>query len=77
MMENKDNILLFKTNILTATDKDLIQPMLDRHPDIARWSVDLDDDDRVLRIISSTLTCTHVMDMIKLHGYACEELKDQ
>lgn len=75
-MENKKNILLFKTNILTAADRHILQPVLDSHPHIAKWSVDLDDDDRVLRIISSTLTCNHVADMIRLHGYTCEELKD-
>ena len=76
MNSNFDNILLFKTNIQTTADMHYVQPVLDRHPQIAKWSIDMDDDDRVLRITSSSLTHTHVIDMVALHGYQCEELKD-
>lgn len=75
-MEHTENILLFKTNIDTAGDRHILQPVLDMHPHITSWSIDLDDDDKVLRIISSHLNHTNIIDMVTLHGYRCEELKD-
>jgi hypothetical protein len=75
-MENINDILLFKTNIDTPADKHILQSVLDNHPHIKEWCVDLDDEDKILRIISTDLTHAHVIEMITLNGYHCEELKD-
>ena len=76
MGNNITDILLFKTNISTAADKHILQATLDRHPQILQWQVDLEDKDHVLRIISPTMAHETIIDMIKLNGYRCEELKD-
>jgi len=70
------NILIFKTNINTLDDINTLKPVLDLHPQIERWSIDLEDDDRVLRVISKNMSYNHITDMIKMNGYQCEELKD-
>jgi hypothetical protein len=74
MMENFDHILLFKTNINCAEDKNCLHPILDNNPDIERWNIDMDDEDCVLRIVSHTLTHRQIIKLINQHGYECCEL---
>lgn len=51
-----------------------IQLSLDRHPGIAQWSVDLDDCDHVLRIVTEQLNISDIETVISEHGYTCSEL---
>ena len=73
-MENFDHILLFKTNISCADDKQQLHAMLDNNEGITQWSVDVEDEDRVLRIISYTLTHQQIINLLNCHGYECCEL---
>ena len=76
MKKNGNDILIFKTNIQTQGDLETLQSVLDRHRHIHNWSIDFDDDDRVFRIISSGIDHSNIIEMVKLNGYHCEELKD-
>ena len=76
MKHNTNKILLFKTNIHTAADMNILQPAFDGHPHIEKWTLDLDDDERILRVISAQLDHGNIIDMVRLNGYHCEELKD-
>jgi hypothetical protein len=73
-IENFDHILLFKTNISCDSDKLLLHRLLDSNPDVQCWTVDMEDTDCVLRIVSHTLSHSQIIEMIKLHGYNCCEL---
>lgn len=73
-MQNFNHILVFKTNIQTDKDKSLIKNILDDHAEIEQWSVDTDDVDCVLRIISYSLNHKQVNNLINGHGYECSEL---
>jgi hypothetical protein len=72
-MEIETNILIFKTNIAQPQDKELIAELLEI-PDITQWSVDMDDIDCVLRIVTSGLDCNEIINRITSCGYFCEEL---
>lgn len=72
-MENFDHILLFKTN-LEADNKKLLKKVFDREAGVEEWNIDLDDSDRVLRIISTTLNHQYIIRLIISHGYECCEL---
>jgi hypothetical protein len=76
MSTDLDNILVFKTNILTADDKLIVGPILAGHMLVHEWSVDQDDKDCVLRIISSELNYPDIIAIINNCGYHCEELQD-
>jgi len=76
MTTDFENILLFKTNIGSEGDVHIVRPVLDKHPGIQEWTIDLDDDDCVLRVTSATLCHSNIIDMMTLHGYRCEELLD-
>jgi hypothetical protein len=44
-MEKFDHLLIFKTDIKTEADKELVRPLLDNDEAIDRWNVDQQDVD--------------------------------
>lgn len=67
------NILLFQTNI----EKDhlpVLHSLLDPIQDIERWSIDLDDEDKVLRIVSRNLTISHINILLHKEGFESRHL---
>ena len=72
-MENLDDILLFKTNIATKKDKRFIKDLL-KGAGVNTWHIDSEDCDKVLRIVSHTLTHDTIIKLITDHGYKCCEL---
>lgn len=68
-------VMVFKTNIKTEGDVHCITDMLNAQQHIAEWSVDTDDVDCVLRIVSCILQHSDVIKLIALHGYECAELE--
>ncbi|WP_316847229.1 hypothetical protein [Pedobacter psychrodurus] len=68
-MENFDHILLFKTN-LEAADHIQLKEIFNKEG-IAEWNVDLDDEDRVLRIISTRINHAFVIQLITASGFEC------
>lgn len=67
------HILLFKTNIQTSDDKMLIAKVMEKHK-IEQWTVDQQDVDCVLRIVSPILKLDEVIELVSKNGYQCEEL---
>jgi hypothetical protein len=70
---NIEHILLFKTTIRTEADKRFIASVMEARQ-IEQWTVDLQDIDCVLRIVSPTLQTTEVIAFISENGYLCEVL---
>ena len=75
MNTDATHILIFKTNIQTPADKLAVKPVLDDHRQIEKWTIDLDDIDRVLRIVSHTLCCQDIIQLVTRQGYHCTELE--
>nr|WP_121271083.1 hypothetical protein [Pedobacter schmidteae] len=69
----KAHILLFKTNIRTEGDKRYIGKIMEEHR-IDQWTVDLQDIDCVLRIVSSEWKLDEVIQLVVKNGYHCEIL---
>nr|WP_068891278.1 hypothetical protein [Pedobacter panaciterrae] len=67
------HILLFKTNIQTAEDKTLIAKVMEKNK-IEQWTIDQQDVDCVLRIVSTVLKLDEVIHLVSKNGYQCEEL---
>lgn len=78
MSTELNNILVFKTNIQTETDKLRVQPILDSHSCIAQWNIDQQDVDCVLRVVTTPLTSLtpqQIISAIRQHGFDCAELE--
>lgn len=69
-------ILVFKTNIRTVTELLCVQSVLNDHPHIQDWSIDQQDVDCVLRIITPALCTTDVVALITNNGFECTELDE-
>lgn len=67
------NVLLFKTNIRTESDKQFMTQLMQQN-EINHWTVDQEDVDCVLRIVSNELQLQDVIALVSQHGYHCEEL---
>jgi hypothetical protein len=71
-----NEILLFKTNIKTDEDKQKVAILLDSLPQIARWTVDCEDCDCVLRIEAKDLSIQQIIVTVQQIGFECAELND-
>ena len=70
-----NHILIFKTNIETECDKLRIQNALNAHDEIEQWNIDFNDVDRVLRIVTDSLTAGQIISIINHNGFECAELE--
>jgi hypothetical protein len=68
------NILIFKTNIRTEFDKLRIKNVLDASHKVLKWSVDMEDVDHVLRVISDSLSPEQIISVLDYVGFECAEL---
>jgi hypothetical protein len=69
-------VLVFKTNLVSAKDIHRISPLMGKTPGILRWNVDEHDIDNVLRIETSWLLPGDIIRVLTNAGYLCEELPD-
>ena len=75
MIIDVQNILVFKTNIRTKSAKKRVLGALNDFNDIERSTIDLDDTDCVLRIVSGNVTTNQIISTIRSLGIECTELE--
>lgn len=73
------NVLVFKTNLKYKKDVRLVSPHLSNNKSITRWSVAIDDTDRVLRVetgndISKSSIVDYISSKLRTEGFTCEEM---
>ncbi len=76
MTKNDMNTLIFKTNIKSAKDFKEVKKILSEKNNINECTIDLDDDDKVLRVLSDSVTVAEVEQQIIGMGYYCKELEE-
>jgi hypothetical protein len=70
------HILVFKTNIRYKKDIKIIEQHLNPNLSIVKWNVDMDDNDKILRIESTHNNPDDIIYIINKVGFECEELID-
>ena len=70
------NVLVFKTNLGSSHLIEWIAPYFKSHPCISEWSVDTEDVDNVLRVVSFSLIEKDVIQLMQSKGFVCEALPD-
>lgn len=68
------NVLILKSNIKTKNDVEKVSQVLSNIKCIQRWTVDLDDFERVLKVETFVLSCENIADLLEKAGYECSEL---
>ncbi|MEN2413648.1 hypothetical protein [Flavobacterium mesophilum] len=74
METDLNTIHIFKTNIGTINSSSIAHQILSNHPQIQEWSIDCEDVDCVLRVVSETLKPEEIIKLIRDFGHACQEL---
>jgi len=70
-------ILIFKTDLSTLDDIRYVQPIFDYNFDIVDWSVDIEDIDNVLRIVTrGTLKEKDIIQLMHTNRVFCENLPE-
>jgi len=69
-------VYVFKTDIKSALLIELVKPLLNSYKDILDWSIDIEDIDNVLRVVSVELMENDIVQIIKNQGFICETLPD-
>lgn len=67
-------ILVFKTNLTDVYHISNVMPVLNLHPHITEWNVDLHDCDNILRVVSKNIAAQEVENILLSAGYYCKEL---
>jgi hypothetical protein len=82
-MKNRDRydlvfseVLVFKTNISSDNDVGRVGHVLSSVSNIARWTLDRDDIDKVLRVECDQLQPEAIIRFLRDAGFECEELPD-
>ncbi|MBK8493991.1 MAG: hypothetical protein IPL50_02565 [Chitinophagaceae bacterium] len=68
-------ILVFKTNLINTDHINHVKPVLNLHPLIIEWNVDLHDCDKILRVVAENIPAVEVEKILYDAGYVCEALK--
>ena len=76
-MDNRTEILVFKTNLESEDGIRAVSDVLDQHPGVIRWNIDHWDVDKVLRVETYSPSSPYlIMEMIRSAGFVCDELTD-
>ncbi len=70
------DILIFKTNIYSSSEFSPVKNLLNNKYDIQNCTVDLEDSDKVLRVVGNGLKVNEIKDRVNNFGFLCEELDD-
>ncbi|MFN0730223.1 hypothetical protein [Polaribacter gochangensis] len=68
-------LIILRTDIKTKKKVKQIKPLLNQHPIITSWSIDLEDIDNVLRVeANDNLHENDVKNIVQKEGFYCESL---
>ncbi len=74
-MSDRRVILVYKTNVSTHTCRDSLHEVFSSVSGIVEWSVDLEDCDKVLRVVCDGAPSVDVPSVVRKRGYECDELE--
>jgi hypothetical protein len=70
------NALILKTNINSSAEFSKIKNLFEKSADVFECTIDLEDIDKVVRIISNELTIDEAESKIQNLGFFCRELEE-
>ncbi len=71
------HLLIFETDIKSKKKVKSLKSTFNKHNDILKWSIDLEDIDNVLKIEATTnITEADIIDLVRIHGFYIETLAD-
>jgi hypothetical protein len=74
-MKETHHIHIFSTDIQGLCPNCALSKTLDNLDGISHWSLDTEDKDRVLRVVSPSMDAAQIALLVQNHGYRCQELQ--
>lgn len=68
------NVFIFVSNIESVEDLSQLKKVFDKQRKIQNWSVDLTDDEKVLRVETNGLERCEIIRLVRLSGYDCHKM---
>lgn len=68
------DVLIFKTSVTNAVQAGRVKPLLSALADVKQYNFDLEDCDKILRIVSSRIEPQTISYLLNVAGFTCEEL---
>jgi hypothetical protein len=68
-------IFVFKTSVKTKKEVKKLKPHIDEILTNEKWTFDLEDSDKILRIDSEQNIGLVIIDLLNVHNHTCEELE--
>lgn len=72
---NKNDILIFRTSITTEQEIEKIKRLFAQHSQIHKWNVDFEDWEKILRIESTGIMATDIINMLQKINICISELE--
>lgn len=69
-------IFVFRTGVIDHTGISKIAPQLDSMTGIYKWSFDLEDHEKILRVEAAGILPGQIVKVLEGMNYHCEELPD-
>ncbi|HEY9535055.1 MAG TPA: hypothetical protein VIQ77_10980 [Mucilaginibacter sp.] len=69
------NVLIFSTDVSAPEQVSKVQPVLAAIPSISDWNIDLEDCDKILRVVSNDLSPRYIETLLNNAGFNCTELE--
>jgi hypothetical protein len=70
-----DDVLIFTTNVTEPEEVSEVVPLLTAVPAIKEWNFDLEDCDRILRVVSQNISPRFIEILMQNAGFSCIELE--
>jgi hypothetical protein len=67
-------ILIFKTDVTNKKKASKVGPVLSSLPAVKQWNIDLDDCDKVLRVVATRIKPGLVESLLNKAGFSCQVL---
>ncbi|QNK62983.1 hypothetical protein H7F33_00200 [Pedobacter sp. PAMC26386] len=68
------NVIIFRTSVQDVEDLDCLRPELNAFLGEKNWTFDLEDVDKILRVVSPDLCTIAVEQLLLEHGFLCIEM---
>jgi len=68
-------ILIFKTSVNSKEEVELVAELFDMNNSIKKWSFDLDDPDRILRVECLNISPEFIEDLLEFEGIYCTNME--
>jgi hypothetical protein len=74
MTANGLYVFIYKTSVETGIDREFIANTLNHFLGVRNWTIDLSDEDKILRVESKDNDANRVIGLLNAYGFICMQM---